>query len=95
MNERPEQPSGTPGLRNGANTKRGRLRGGDARTDQIQSEIDQELEPSALDRDEDERRGAEGRVQPEPPENTRAAREGEADEIGIEIDHAAERPRQD
>lgn len=85
MTIRRDEPSGAPGLRIGASMKRGRLRGGDARTDQLQSEIDQEHEPSTLDRD--------GEVEREPAENTREARDGEADETGIEIDHAAERPR--
>lgn len=45
-----DEPAGAAGLQRGVSMKRDRLRGGDARTEQLQSEIDQEHEPSALDR---------------------------------------------
>lgn len=50
-------------------------------------------QPAPLARPHPERvtRGA---VQPEAPENTPEAREGSADEVGIEIDSARERPQQ-
>lgn len=41
----------------------------------------------------DNDRFARGVVQPEAPEDTPEARDGLADEIGIEIDNAIERPR--
>ena len=55
----------------------------DAVTDQLQSEIDQQHEESALDRH--------GEVRPERPVNSGRS-EGTADQAGIEIDHKAERP---
>lgn len=53
------------------------------RAEQLQSEIEQEHEESALDRD--------GEVRPERPVNS-GRTEDTADQAGIEIDHEKERP---
>lgn len=53
-------------------------------TEQLKSEMDQQHEESALDRD--------GEVKPERPVNSGRS-ERRADRAGIEIDHAKERPQ--
>lgn len=79
---RPHEPRGTPSTRAGVTPLRPRR---DAtRTEQLESEIEQKHELSALDRD--------GVVRPERPKESRRS-DGTADQTGIETDHAKERPQ--
>jgi hypothetical protein len=94
MPDNAEEPRGTPSIQAGVPPRARNL----APTDQLKSEIDQEHEASALDAEDDlrsphTRPRTQGAVQPEPPERTPEALDGEADEIGIEIDNAIERPQ--
>jgi|GEM_PF-2981142 len=97
MADRTTEPRGTPSTLAGVPPRSPRARDL-APTDQLKSEIDQEHEPSALDPDDDlrsphTRPRTHGAVQREAPEQTPEAFDGEADEIGIEIDNAIERPQ--
>jgi hypothetical protein len=79
---RGDEPRGTPSTRAGVEPLRPQR---DAtRTEQLESEIEQEHEESALDRD--------GEVRPERPVNSRRS-DGTADQAGIETDHEKERPQ--
>ena len=75
------EPLGTPSILAGV-PPRPRKR---AHTEQLESEIEQQHEESALDRD--------GEVNPERPVNS-ARTENAADQEGIEIDNAIERPQE-
>jgi len=94
MADRPEEPRGMPSILAGVPPRARNV----APTDQLKSEMDQEHEASALDEKDDlrspqTRPRVQGAVRPEAPEHTREALDGEADEIGIEIDNALERPQ--
>lgn len=77
---RRDKPRGTPSILAGAPPL---PRRDGSVTEQLESEIDQQHEDSALDRD--------GEVRPERPVNSGRS-EGTADQAGIEIDHESERP---
>ena len=77
---RRDKPRGTPSILAGAPP---RPRRDGSMTEQLESEIDQQHEDSALDRD--------GEVRPERPVNSRRT-EDTVDQAGIEIDHESERP---
>ncbi len=77
---RRDKPRGTPSILAGAPPL---PRRDGSVTEQLESEIDQQHEDSALDRD--------GEVRPERPVNSGRS-EGTADQAGIEIDHEADRP---
>jgi len=99
MPDRRTEPRGTPSTLAGV-PPRGPRAKDLAPTDQLKSEMDQEHEASALDPEDDlrsphTRPRTRGPVQREPPEQTSEAHDGEADEIGIEIDNAIERPQTD
>jgi hypothetical protein len=80
--DRKDEPRGTPGILAGA-PPRPRPRRDGAITEQLDSEIEQQHEESALDRD--------GEVRPERPVES-GRTEHTADQTGIEIDHADEPP---
>jgi hypothetical protein len=91
-----QEPAGTPSILAGAPSRRAARDDGN-HTEQLESEIEQVHEPSALDEENpadgpmQERRKA-GVAAPERPVKSRRT-DNTPDQRGIEIDHESERPQ--